>query len=232
MRILKESILSRSSHSGEGFKAQRREMIEKWLKEYDIQNYTINDDFIVDVNGDVDLKYKELTEFPEYIQFGVVTGFFSCYKNQLTSLRGCPKEIGKFFDCSYNNLTSLRGAPKKVEDLFDCSNNQLTTLEGAPKEVGGDFDCRWNKLTSLEEAPKEIGGNFECSNNRLISLKGAPKDVGRDFYCDSNNLTSLKGAPRKVGGDFDCYKNDVQFTRKDVEKICNVKGVTHTSNTY
>ena len=62
MKTLKESILSRSSHSGEGFKAQRRELIESWLKEYDIEDYTIKDDFTIDINGGVDLVDRELKE--------------------------------------------------------------------------------------------------------------------------------------------------------------------------
>ena len=125
MKTLKESILSRSSHGVKGFEVQRRELIESWLKEYDIENYTINDDFTIDVDEGVSLFRKNLTEFPEYIQFGIVKGDFDCEFNHLSSLRGCPREVGKFFDCSYNNLTSLRGAPKKVEDLFDCSNNNI-----------------------------------------------------------------------------------------------------------
>ena len=74
MKALKESILSRSSHTGEGFKVQRREMIEKWLKEYNIRNYTINDDFTIDVAESIFIEGKQLTEFPEYIQFGVING--------------------------------------------------------------------------------------------------------------------------------------------------------------
>ena len=58
MKTLRESILSRSSHGAKGFEAQRRELIEKWLKEYDIENYTIDDDFTIDVNGDVNLVRK------------------------------------------------------------------------------------------------------------------------------------------------------------------------------
>ena len=58
MEILKRSILSRSSHGTEGFKEQRRDLIEKWLKEYDIENFTIDDDFTIDVNGDVNLVRK------------------------------------------------------------------------------------------------------------------------------------------------------------------------------
>ena len=63
MKTLKESILNRSSHTGEGFKTQRREMIESWLNKYDIKNYTINDDFTVDVSEDLYLELKDLTAF-------------------------------------------------------------------------------------------------------------------------------------------------------------------------
>ena len=99
MKTLKESILSRSSHSGEGFKVQRRELIEKWLKEYNIKNYTINDDFTIDVVGNVNLNKRNLVRFPEYIQFGIVKGYFDCYYTHLTSLKGAPKSVGTFFSC-------------------------------------------------------------------------------------------------------------------------------------
>ena len=123
MKTLKESILSRSSHGVEGFKAQRREMIEKWLKEYDIKNYTINDDFTIDVEGGVDLVNKELKEFPDYIQFGIVKGAFDCSYNQLTTLKGGPIEVKDSFYCHNNRLTSLEGSPEKVKARFQCDNN-------------------------------------------------------------------------------------------------------------
>ena len=160
MIALKGSILSRSSHGAEGFKEQRREMIERWMKEYSkinyaFKNYTINDDFTIDVDGSVDLRDKKLKEFPEYIQFGVVTGLFSCYKNQLTSLRGVPKEVRGYFDCSFNKLTSLEGVPKEVGG-FDCSFNKLTSLEGAPEKVGGDFYCNDNSIQFAEDDVRKV----------------------------------------------------------------------------
>lgn len=97
MKTLKGSILSRSSHGGEGFKTQRRESIEKWLKEYDIENYTINDDFTINVNGFVNISNKNLKEFPEYIQFGVVRGSFDCSYCHLKSLRRSTRESRRIF---------------------------------------------------------------------------------------------------------------------------------------
>ena len=167
MKTLKESILNRSSHSGEDFKAQRRNEIEKWLKEYEVQNYTINKDFTIYVNGDVNLFKRDLKEFPDYIQFGVVRANFHCGGNKLTSLRGAPKEVGRSFYCDGNQLTSLEGAPEKVGGSFYCSDNQLTSLEGAPEDVGGDFGCDNNQLTSLEGAPEYVRGDFYCYNNKV-----------------------------------------------------------------
>lgn len=143
--------------------------IEAWLEEMEIENYTINDDGTVDVNGDVQLEKKDLKEIP--VQFGVVKGDFECYQNQLISLSGCPKEVKGDFWCFDNQLTSLEGAPQKVGGSFWCNQNRLTSLEGAPKEVGGTFNCQINKLTSLEGAPKakKIESDFDTPSKHKIN---------------------------------------------------------------
>ena len=141
------------------------------------------------------------------INFGKVTGDFSCSDLGLISLEGAPQEVGGDFDCSYNQLTSLKGAPQEVGGEFDCSYNQLTSLKGAPMIVGGGFVCSYNQLTSLEGAPIEVGKHFICFNNKLTSLEGAPQKVGGDFSCFSNQLTSLEGAPQIVRGSFLCYRD-------------------------
>jgi len=109
---------------------------------------------------------------------------------------------------------------------LDLSGLKLTKLPEILKNVsiGGDFDCGFNNLTSLENCPSSVDGRFDCSYNDLTSLVGAPKFVGGSFICNGNNLTSLEGAPKSVGLDFDCTDNPVQFTRKGVKSVCNVKG--------
>jgi hypothetical protein len=139
--------------------------IDSICKEYEIKNYTINPDGSVDVDGDVVLSYCGLTKLP--LKFGKVTGYFFCYRNQLTTLEGSPREVG---------------------GGFYCDNNQLTALEGSPREVGGDFYCHRNQLTTLEGGPREVGGDFYCSNNQLTTLEGAPREVGGDFYCSDNPI--------------------------------------------
>ena len=75
--------------------AMNRKQIEKWLKKYGIENYTIHDNLVVDVDGNVDLSNKKLKVLP--FQFGNVTGYFDCSNNQLTSLQYCPTTVGESF---------------------------------------------------------------------------------------------------------------------------------------
>ena len=112
-----------------------REQIEQWLKKYKIENYTIHDNLVVDVDGDVNLYGKKLKELP--FQFGKVTGSFDCSNNQLTSLQYCPTTVGGRFDCSNNQLTSLQYCPTTVGRFLDCSDNQLPSLPYCPTTVGG-----------------------------------------------------------------------------------------------
>ena len=104
------------------------ENVNNFLKDnyryvYKISKKPINGKYIVDSNGDLEVKNKNITSLTnEYFEFGF---------------------IGRDFDCSgCKSLTSLKGAPKKVGGDFDCySCKSLTSLEGAPKKIGGDFCC-------------------------------------------------------------------------------------------
>ena len=97
-------------------------------KKYSIENYSINSDGSVDVDGDVDLSYKNLDRIP--IKFNVVTGMFYCNNNNLTSLENCPNEIKSWFNCSSNKLTSLFGIPNSKNVMYYCAENPLKSLNG------------------------------------------------------------------------------------------------------
>jgi len=142
-------------------------VIHSLCEEYDIENYTINNDGSIDVDRDVNLIDKGLTKLP--LNFNHISGDFNCQVNKLTSLEGAPKEVDGDFYCSYNQLTSLKGAPEYVGGDFSCSNNQLTSLEGAPLSVGGDFTCFDNQLMNLYHLP-EVSGNIYMENNPVYSI--------------------------------------------------------------
>ena len=111
-------------------------MISLICEKYGIENYTINPDGSIDVNGDVDLYNCNITELP--LTFN---------------------KVGGSFDCSNNKLTSLKGSPKRVDRYFDCSNNKLTSLEFSPDYIGGGFNCEYNDLSD-NYCDTDIGKDF------------------------------------------------------------------------
>jgi Leucine-rich repeat (LRR) protein len=161
--------------------------IDSICKKYGIENYTINEDGTIDVDGDVNL--TKLTKLP--LKFRNVSGDFYCSNNRLTTLEGCPQTVGGDFSCSSNQLTTLEGGPKSVGGYFSCYNNQLTTLEGCPQTVGGDFDCSSNQLTTLEGGPKSVGGYFNCHNNNIKDFRGFPEFWEGEVNFASNPVQSI-----------------------------------------
>ncbi len=138
-------------------------------KKYNIQNYTINSDGSIDVNGGVNLHNMGLTKLP--LDFNIVHGHFYCYKNELTSLKGSPKKVDGNFYCSLNKLTSLKGSPESVRGSFDCGDNQLTTLEGCPNRVGVYFLFNYNNLISLDGFNNNNYDMLFCDNKNYLIKK-------------------------------------------------------------
>jgi hypothetical protein len=123
--------------------------IEQICRELNISNFTINDDFTVDVNGNVDLSGKGLTEIP--LQFNRVEGDFNVSHNKLTSLKNSPT-----FCMSYN-----------------CYDNLLTSFEGISENIGESLVCHHNQFYSfnyLNCIPRRIV--FPENLNYLFSLFG------------------------------------------------------------
>ena len=142
--------------------------IEKICEKYYIKNYTINSDGSIDVDGDVFIYDEGFTEIP--LKFNKVTGSVNLIKNKLTSLEGCPKEVGSFFDCRDNKLTSLEGGPELVGGDFHCGDNNLTDLKGSPKEIGGKFGCINTNITSFVSDIEKLGGDFWCWGTPVGSI--------------------------------------------------------------
>ena len=143
--------------------------IHSICREYEIDDYTINSDGSIDVDGDVDLDHTSLYKLP--LKFNKVKGNFECNNNNLTTLEGCPKEVGGYFGCLSNKLTSLKGGPKSVGGYYDCNSNYLTTLKGCPENIDGEFDCGGNlNLSDLKDFDSKFSGLFLCMNTNLYFL--------------------------------------------------------------
>ena len=178
---------------GDSYFYQTKEEIIKWLNKVGIRNYLINDDLTVDVDGYVLISYLGIDKIP--VKFNKIKKDFNVRKNKLTSLKGCPEEVGAEFNCSDNELTSLKYIPKKIGGNIDLGENKIKSLKGLPKKINGFLDCQGNQLTSLEGISKEIDGLFDCHYNQLTSLEYFPvmTDKESDIYIYNNLLTSLKG---------------------------------------
>jgi len=153
--------------------------IEAICNEYNIENYIINEDDSIDVDGNVDLFNKGLKVLP--LNFRNVGGDFDCGFNKLISLEGAPQYVGGFFDCRNNKLTSLVGCSQYIGGYFSCSYNQLTTLEGVPQRVGKYFSCYNNNLKNIDYLPKtykKLNIN-ENPISKILDLFTKPDEYGR-----------------------------------------------------
>ena len=97
------------------------ENIKAWCDEMGIENFTINSQGEIDVDGGVDLANRDFEKLP--YKFGKVTGFFTLMNNKnLTSLKNCPDYVGNYFSCSdCTKLDSLEGCPIEVWSNFFCN---------------------------------------------------------------------------------------------------------------
>ena len=132
--------------------------------------YTINPDGSYDVIGNVNLYKRGLTKIP--FKFNMVTGYFNCSYNNLTSLEGCPKEVGGYFYCSNNNLTSLEGCPREVGGDFYCGNNNLFDLYDVNKFK--TLDCRNNPVEEIYKLHPCEDFVEEFNNNRPVRYLDKP----------------------------------------------------------
>jgi hypothetical protein len=145
-KLFKESIDSESE-------------IHQICKEYNIENYTINDDLSIDVDGNVCLSGLYLNEIP--IKFNRVSGNFSCNHNKLKSLKFCPEYVGDGFSCKDNNLTSLEYLSKYIGGFINCRDNKIWSFSGIPDNFRGYFYCKRNNQTQVVNPIEHIWNLFE-----------------------------------------------------------------------
>ena len=104
------------------------------ITSFNLDEFINNSHLIKQINGYLYLNGLGLTELPDLSNI-IIKGSFDCSNNQLTSLKGCPTEIGGHFYCAYNQLTSLIGCPTEIGGHFWCNHNKLTSLNGCPQII-------------------------------------------------------------------------------------------------
>ncbi|MBO4710944.1 hypothetical protein J5681_03390 [bacterium] len=115
--------------------------IANFITKYGIQNTNIRKDinyiYVIDVDGNVNLSNKNLTDPDMTAKFGKVTGNFECKNNELTSLDFAPEFVGGVFDCSSNNINNFDNIPIKHVDgnfyAYGADPDKLSKLKGIVK---------------------------------------------------------------------------------------------------
>lgn len=163
-------------------------VVKTLCEKYNIENYTINADGSIDVDGDV--MFEDIEEIP--IKFNRVNGDFYIDDNDLKSLKNSPIYVSGDFTCTNCQLDSLEYSPMYVGGRFVCSFNKLENLSGANGEYGS-FIAMFNKLLTLDFGGK-VSKEFKIANNEeLVSLKGSPESVEIYDCYNCHVLKSMKG---------------------------------------
>lgn len=100
--------------------------IHRLCEEFEIENYTINDDLSIDVYDKVNLGFRLLTFIP--LNFNYVSKDFSCAGNYLKSLKGSPKRIDKDFRIEMNNIYDLTFFPREVKGDILIKQNPIYSI--------------------------------------------------------------------------------------------------------
>lgn len=129
--------------------------VEDACKKLGLENYTINNDLTVDVDGNVTFPIYKLSTFP--VKFNKVSGKFTCNNS--------------------DSLISLEGAPKIVQGFFSCYNcPKLTSLEHCPQYIGSHFNIAKcdgiRSLHNIHKLIKSMNGVFRCEqiNSHMLGL--------------------------------------------------------------
>lgn len=180
---------------------QSNEEIDSICKKYRIENYTINEDGTVDINGDVDLSFLGLSKLP--LKFGKVSGNFSCGYNKLISLEGSPKWIGEDFECSFNELKTLEGGPETIIGNYSFSYNCLINFKGFPEDYDGRVNFSRNPISKLlKNIPEDKVSKFIywCNELNVIDDKANVNEewleevyykLGLEYDADANHKIEI-----------------------------------------
>lgn len=185
--------------------------IEFYCNLNQITNYTINDDYSVDVNGTVILSTLKEGKIP--FKFAHIKGSFIADSLNLETLDNAPNSVDGDFSIKYNKLKNLIGSPKscnsfvannnllenvegitqKINKFCDLGNNQLTSIKGMPK-IYRTLDLHENLLNDLDEV-LDVGNNVDVGENPLLNLAqhGWPHNIGNKmtFFVEKNNAPPI-----------------------------------------
>lgn len=128
------------------------EIKEDFTFEQDGKIYNLYDlpkDF-VEFKGNLDLFERGIKELPDLSNV-VIKGNFDIAQNELTSLKGFPKEVTGHCEAFCNKISSLKNFSAKIGGSISLSHNQISSLEGLQADIGGGLSLRENLVSSFAD---------------------------------------------------------------------------------
>jgi len=111
----------------------------------------INDDFTVDVAGNVGIRFGYDRDLP--CKFNRINGNF-------------------FIELSFSIDDFIDKFPERVEGKLSITNCGLDSLKNLPtRYVGKDFDCNSNNLQTFEGLPEHIVGDINAESNDIYTCE-------------------------------------------------------------
>lgn len=122
--------------------------INDFCSKHGIENYIINEDGSIDVNGDVKITDAKLEEIP--IRFNRVEGNYILNTAKLRSLKNSPLYVSGFFRAEFTYIKTLEFSPKYIGTDFDVSYNNISSLKFSPEYIGGCFAIVENNIKNFD----------------------------------------------------------------------------------
>ena len=156
--------------------------VEAWCQEMGMQNYTINSQGEIDVDGDVYVFgfNKKLKELP--YKFGSVAGYFNMGGVGLTSCKNFPNNALKINISGCKKIKSLEGigdfyelhlGDNMIEDFYPLNTINYTRFKNKQCVYGNEL----TKLKTMDGLPKEM--EFlkltNCPNLEILDYSILPK---------------------------------------------------------
>lgn len=195
-------------------------------------------DTIPEITGNFSLDSLRFNSFMGRLGVNFTTALkdFSLNRLEVTSLEGCPQEVGGVFRLyRMNCISSLEGSPARVGGIYIDECDQLTSLEGCPKNITTDVVIRsCDKLKNFKGLPEKIYGSLGIIwMDVMCGLEGLPKYVAGDFTFTNNvfpqgssisKIDEWMGSfPRKIGGNLYIYgciwgRRSISFYESDIKE--------------
>ena len=124
------------------------EYITEWLDSNNIEGYSILEDNVIEISGDVIFSNNALLDWPEYIVIEAVKGNCTVSSNGVTEFpEGFPRVVeGNFMVLKCKNLVSLKNGPDYVSGNYIVRGSyNMKSLRYGPISVGGYFQTDYYK---------------------------------------------------------------------------------------